>query len=129
MPEDRWMPGKAAVSPRSAAVQGGARTRPVCPCGVPAGTRSSAERFRGVRTSGTGQTQRDVVSGTLAPQLGSGTAGRLGYCGIASSGRLLDRESAVRCPESQREREGAATRPDLAAGVNVEEPDGLEKLA
>ena len=69
------------------------------------GTWSSAERFRGVRTSGTDRRKKDFANGTLAPQLGSGTAGRLGHRGIASSGRLLDRESAVRCPESQRERE------------------------
>jgi hypothetical protein len=38
----------------------------VCTCGVPAETWSSAERFRGVRTSGTRPTQRDFGHGTLS---------------------------------------------------------------
>jgi hypothetical protein len=47
-------------------VRGRPMTRPVCTCGVPAETCSSAERFRGVRTSGTGPTQRAADTRTLA---------------------------------------------------------------
>jgi hypothetical protein len=47
------MPGKASVSP--GVLDGYAGDRQRSPCGFPAVTRSSAERFRGVRTSGTSQ--------------------------------------------------------------------------
>jgi hypothetical protein len=92
------------VSRRSGGTRGSENAASVSLRG-PRGNEEQRGTFPWGAPSGTGQTQSDVVSGTLAPQLGSGTAGRLGYCGIASSGRLLDRESAVRCPESQRERE------------------------
>ena len=104
MPEDRWMRGKAARA-LVAALRGRARTRPVCTCGIPWKRAVPRNVSVGCGTSGTDRRKKDFANGTLAPQLGSGTAGRLGHRGIASSGRLLDRQSAVRCPESQRERE------------------------
>jgi hypothetical protein len=53
MPEDRWMHRKAAASPCSGATWASENAASVY-VRVPAETWSGAERFRGVRTSGTG---------------------------------------------------------------------------
>jgi hypothetical protein len=95
MPENRWMHGKAAASPRSGAMWGSENTASV----YVRDPRGSVEQ------RGAFPWDARLRNAPLAPQLGSGAAGRLGHRRIASSGRLLDRESAVRCPESQRERE------------------------
>jgi hypothetical protein len=65
------MHGKAAAS-LVAALRGRARTPPVVYFGVAAETWSSAERFRGVRTGGARQTQRDFVNRTLDEPAGYG---------------------------------------------------------
>jgi hypothetical protein len=104
MPEDRWMRGKAAASPRSSATWASENAASVYVRG-PWKRAAPRNVSVGCGTSRTDRRKKDFANGTLAPQLGSGTAGRLGHRGIASSGRLLDRQSAVRCPESQRERE------------------------
>jgi hypothetical protein len=61
-PLDDW---RGRREPSVLEVRGRPRTQPVCPCGIPGETRSTAERFRVVRTSGTWPTQGDFGHATL----------------------------------------------------------------
>ena len=106
-------------------LRGRARTRPVCTRGVPAETRSNAERFRGARTSGTRQTQRDLGHAALEPgvlEIGGRARTRLVCCWVlrarqwrATGVKPSERPASprVRCP-----RRSAICRSSFAAGVS-----------